>query len=493
MSVTTKIASSSAFSAASKLLSKALGVISTIALARILAPQEFGLIALVSIVLYLFDILSNSASEQYIIQKNFVSSVDLDTAWTANFLLKCLFAIFFVLLASSIATFFNKPELHNAFMVSSLILPINALKSPAFILLKRQLRFSIIFRATIIERLVAVPLVIFLAITLKSFWAFIYTDLFACLFAVLLSYILTPRKPRLSLKNIGQQWFFSKWMLLKSVVGYLRSQVDTVIVSKVFPAAELGNYHMAREVSMMPAHYLLGPALEPLLSALKEHKNNDVEMHASVSFTIYIILIVSIPTCFFIVERAASIVNILLGEGWGLATELLPILSMLFVYWIIMLVIETCLIAQGKVRFVFFIDIISLATICFGLYLCILSEASIATFGWVRGGAGLAIAILLVVYIFKRSLSTLLQLSTSLFLILTATMMSILALKFIDNSTLSLFQNNTTITFYLIFFGEVILYFSIYLLMMMSLHFIFAHYHSRKLLSVLRELKTKNR
>lgn len=81
MTVTRKVVSSAMFAASAKIISKVLGLFSTMILARLLAPEQFGFIAIVSIALYFFDILSHTASEQYTIQKSTVTKQELSTAW----------------------------------------------------------------------------------------------------------------------------------------------------------------------------------------------------------------------------------------------------------------------------------------------------------------------------------------------------------------------------------------------------------------------------
>ena len=78
MTVTRKVVSSAMFATSAKLLSKALGILSTMVLARILAPEQFGFIAIISIALYFFDILSHTASEQYVIQRAVITKKQLD-------------------------------------------------------------------------------------------------------------------------------------------------------------------------------------------------------------------------------------------------------------------------------------------------------------------------------------------------------------------------------------------------------------------------------
>ena len=421
MNLTQKVINSAILAASAKVLSKVIGLVSTMVLARVLAPQEFGNIAIISIALYFFDILSHAASEQYIVQKTTVSRYELHTAWTVNIFLKLFVALVFILLSPSIATFFERPELTNAFRLSALILPIQALKSPTFILLKRQLNFAPLFWSSLAERLLAVPLLITLAIIFNSFWAFIVTDITANIFAVTISYCIAKKRPLFTLSHLKEQWSFSKWMLGKSIVGYMRSQCDTVVVSKFFPSGVLGNYHMARELAMMPAHFLLGPAIEPLLSAFKNDKDSLSDLQNNIAFSLITIVVIAIPVCFFVWQWSAEIVRILLGNGWSVASELWPVLMLLFLYWIVMQVTETALLAQGKVRLLFFLDCLTLVIITAGLLLVAYNSDSLADMAWTRAGIGILFCCVVLVLAFKGNFKHLLHI---LFFALATALMS---------------------------------------------------------------------
>lgn len=168
MSYANSVVNSAFFSVAAKLLGKTLGLISIFIVARILAPEDFGFIAIVSMTLYLFDILSHAASEQYITQKNVVSRSDLHTAWSLNLLLKVVIALGIVVTAPLIARLFDAVHLTDAISVSAIILPLQALKSHKIMLLKRQLRFKPLFWLSLLERLFALPVLITLALVLRD-------------------------------------------------------------------------------------------------------------------------------------------------------------------------------------------------------------------------------------------------------------------------------------------------------------------------------------
>ncbi|NDW14287.1 oligosaccharide flippase family protein [Alteromonas genovensis] len=397
-----KLINSAFFSVAAKLLGKTLGLISTVIVARILTPEDFGFIAIVSMALYFFDILSHAAGEQYIIQKGRVAFYDLHTAWTLNLVLKVLIAIGLVISAGSVSLFFDKPQLSSAIMFSATILPLQALKSHKIMLLKRQLRFKPLFWLSFLERVFALPVLITLAILLGNYWAFLITDVMVAMFGLLLSFFMLKGMPRLTLRCVGKQWRFSQWMLGKHLLGYARSQIDTLVVAKVFNASMLGNYHMARDLAMMPAHYLLSPAIEPLLAVLKNDRANKRELLNNVAFALLVVVSISLPIVAVLMLYSKPIVYVLLGEKWHLAAQLLPVLSILFFYWCIVQVLDAALIALDKVQFLFLFDVASLAVVGLTLLMAIFYSATLLELAWYRALSGLFTACVLLIWVFIR-------------------------------------------------------------------------------------------
>jgi len=395
-----RVINSAFFSVAAKLLGKSLGLISTIIIARILAPEDFGLIAIVSMALYFFDILSHAAGEQYVVQKSRVSFHDLHTAWSLNLSLKILIACVIVLCAHFMAAFFEHPQLSSAIMFSAVILPLQAFKSPKLLLLKRQLRFKPLLWLSFIERLFALPFLIGLAVVLGDYWAFLITDALVAALGLILSFVVAPAKPHFTFKQIRQQWAFSQWMMGKHLLGYARSQVDTLVVAKSYNAMLLGNYHMARDLAMMPAHYLLSPAIEPLLAVLKNDRNNKPALLNNVAFSLLVVVSVSVPILAILTLFSQPIVYILLGGNWQMAAQLLPVLGILFFYWCVVQVLDAALIALNSVRFLFVFDLLSLAAIALSLAWAVFHDMDIFQLAWARALSGLATALVLVICVF---------------------------------------------------------------------------------------------
>lgn len=315
-------------------------------------------------------------------------------------MLKVLVALVLIASATEVAAFFDKPQLSSAIMFSAIILPLQALKSHKLMLLKRQLRFKPLFWLSFLERVFALPVLITLALILKNYWAFLMTDVLVAVFGSLLSFGLLRGLPRFTLKHARQQWQFSQWMLGKHLLGYARSQIDTLIVAKNFSAGMLGNYHMARDLAMMPAHYLLSPAIEPLLAVFKNDRTNKPELLNNVAFSLLVVFSISLPILTIFVFYSKPIVYVILGEKWMIAAQLLPVLAILFFYWCIVQVLDAALIALDKVRFLFMFDMLSLGVVTAALLGGLYYGVSLVELAWCRALAGLLTAFTLLIWLF---------------------------------------------------------------------------------------------
>lgn len=386
---------SAAFSSGAKFISRLIGLVSTLILARILTPTDFAMIAIIAIVLHLFDILSHTGSEQYIVQKSEVCDGDLNTAWTLDILLKSLMCVLLIVIAPLISSFFEQAHLSFAIQVASITLIINALKNPGLLLLKRNLDYKKVFYLSLVQRIASFVTVIFVALNWQSYWAFVIADIVGAVVFTLGAYKIQPFRPAFSLLKVSEQWLFSKWLLGKSIVGYLRSQIDTVLVAKFFSTAQLGNYHMARDVAMLPGYNILGPAIEPLLADFKDHKNNPIKLGQRVSKVLCIVSFIVVPITTYIAFYPALIIDVLLGAQWVIAGEILGVMSLLFFYYCFLLVIESALTAMGKVKAIFIFDIVSLLVIAGTLLTYLQMYDDLNHMLWLRVSIGMASTLLI--------------------------------------------------------------------------------------------------
>ena len=171
ISTSSRVLKSSFFLLAIQVVQRSLGIISTLILARLLTPEHFGIVALVTIALQFFELLVETGNQQYIIQKDHIEDDDLNTAWSMDIAIKTGMAIFVMLCAPLMADFFETPELSVALAVAALAMPIRAFKTPGMMLLAREINYRPVFWLTLWQRAASFITVVTIALVHPSPWS----------------------------------------------------------------------------------------------------------------------------------------------------------------------------------------------------------------------------------------------------------------------------------------------------------------------------------
>ena len=338
---------------------------------------------MVSIVVHFFDLLSDAGNQKYLIQKDNVSRDDFNTAWTIDILIKSSLAIVLFACTHIISSYFEEPRLILAIQIMSLVLPINALKNPALAQLARDFNYKKLAYLQVIQKLFSFLIVIFVVLLVDaSYWAIIAGDITASLTFTLGSYFIIHFIPRWSLKNIHAQWRFSQWLLLRSIFGFFRAQLDITFVSRLFGSSQVGGYHLTRELALLPAVNILIPALEPLLSAIAKSKGTAKSLAYRVRLSLFCLALVIIPISVFIWFFYYEIVAAVLGDQWITYEILLKYFSLIFLTYPMFAMLSNTLIAVGKVRKLFLFDLST--TVALFILLFSVKNFSIEAFTLIR-------------------------------------------------------------------------------------------------------------
>lgn len=371
-----------------QVIQRGLGIISTIILARLLAPEHFGIIALTVIAIQFFELLVETGTQQYIIQKDTVSKEDLNTAWTLDILTKSFICIVIIALASPISAFFNEPALIYPLAISALTLPIRAFKTPGLLKLAREINYRPVFKLTLYQKLISFLVVICLAFYNPDHWAIIIGNLVSSFIFAFGSYLIHDYRPRFTLQNVATQWNFSQWSILRGIVGFTRSQIDTLMVPKLFGTSQLGGYNVVRELSLLPALSIIVPISEPLLRALSQSRNSPEHLAFRTRLSIALPACGMIPVTFFMMGYPELIVGVILGEKWLEFSELLTAFGLIFFSFPLFALVCDAMIAQGKMRFLFFLDLASTTLIFFALLA--FSTSDVYQLAWLRASLSVA-------------------------------------------------------------------------------------------------------
>jgi lipopolysaccharide exporter len=366
----------------SKLSERLLGLISTLVLARLIVPDDFGIIAISLLVLGFFGVFSNTGSISYIIQKESVDDDDLNTAWTIDILVKNIVFVLLLISAPFAADFYDDERLSSVISVLGLMLVISSFGNPAFMLLRRNQSYGLIFKLDIFKKVVAVIVMLVVAFTYKNYWAMVSGHIVASVIQLVGSFVLVKYRPAFSMKGAKQQWLFTKWMLSKGMMGYTRSQLDTFLVSKFFGLAEVGAYHVMKYISTMPGSQIIEPATNPLLATFSRNKNDLANLQHQYKLVLVVVLSLALPLTTYLYVFSLPIVQILLGDNWVQHHEVFAVLSLLTFSFAIGNVSSQIIVCTGKIKSLFYYDLLTVV-LMLGVLFSVANQ-SIQTFALYR-------------------------------------------------------------------------------------------------------------
>lgn len=372
-----------------------LGLVSIFLLARFLTPEAFGLAAIVFIAVNFVDALSNIGAEQYVIQKEDATLQDLRLAWSLNLVFKGGISIILLSVSSVIDSFYPEHHILWPLVAVSFIPLITALSNGQIYWLKKQLQLSNHVKCAALSKLMANCVSIAVAFIYQSYWALIVGAIISALGYTLLSYIIIAQRIGFTLSNWRSQYDFSKWVFFRTGVGHSRAKLDIWVAAVYFPASALGVYNLAREVALLPCREILTPIAEVFYSAIGNQKNHTEAQFRQIQSLLGITYMLAVPIAIGWGLIAEDFVYLVLGQQWVSSTETLTILGWLVLTYAVGFVNNQVFTALGRVRSLFYYDLVTLATSAVILVGGIQwFNDSINQLAWLRVGAEVIIVII---------------------------------------------------------------------------------------------------
>lgn len=327
---------------------KCLGMINVIILARLLAPEDFGVVAMASIVISMLDSATQTGVHLYLFRNKEQNPRVQHTVWTVLFLQSAFIALTIFLIAPWVGVFYEKEVLVNVLYCLALAKLISGFNSIGALIAQRQLNFKLDFQFTFAVKLAYLLATVSFAFWLQSFWAIIYGKLISAVFGVALGYLLHPYRPKFDLYQWRELFKFSRSTIPLSIGQFINNQADVIIISKVAPIEFLGKYHMASNLAAMFTKELLIPAIRglvPNLAVIQDSPGYNQTLSIIIASAVYVFLPIGIG----LAAISPELVAVLLGPQW---TEAVPLLVWLSLYCtmggILMFVSEQFLVLMHK-------------------------------------------------------------------------------------------------------------------------------------------------
>lgn len=356
MPVATRFVQGSLWAIAMRWSIRGAGLLSTLVLARLLTPEDFGIVAMGTLVGGLLASMSEMGIWQLLLRMRNADRSAYDTAWTIMLIQGVVLALAIFFAAYPAADYFKEPRLAAVMQVSALGSIIGALSNIGTVMFRRDLDFRNDFIFEFVGKVLHVVPVVVLALVWRSYWALIIGRLVGHVLDVLFSYRMHPFRPRLSLQGWRQFASYSVWITPAYIANFLNQKADVFIVGYVGSTAQMGAYNVASELSRMATAEIVQPlarAVYPNYAKLKEHVD---ELTKAFLIVLRTVGVIAFSAGFWIGAVADDIVHVVLGDQWGFAVPLMPWMGLFGAFAVVLTTVSGhILVVRHKERSMFVI------------------------------------------------------------------------------------------------------------------------------------------
>ncbi|WP_265941702.1 oligosaccharide flippase family protein [Dechloromonas sp. A34] len=326
------------------------GLVSTLVLARLLVPDDFGVVAMASIYTGLIDVLLDLGVVAALIHKGKCDSDDYSTAWTVRLLQTALAALIICATAQFVANYYNDQRVTLVLFLMAATTVVGGFENIGIVAFQKDMKFGLDFQFFFLRRIAGFVSTLAFAWYFESYWALPIGALIGRLTGVALSYSMHPLRPRLTLKRFHSIWSLSKWMLIRSIGAYFDSRLDKLIIGGRSDAATIGAYSLADEIAAMPSSELLAPLGRVLFPAFVEARDKPQELQRSFLLALSVQAMIALPAATGLALVADDAVVVLLGERWISAIPFVETLAMIYGVTAISHAAGYLLLTLGKIR-----------------------------------------------------------------------------------------------------------------------------------------------
>jgi O-antigen/teichoic acid export membrane protein len=324
------------------------GLISTIILARLLVPEDFGIIAMAKIAMGLLEALATIGVDLAIIKMTHPTRDDYNTAWTIRLIQRIVLAAILFFCAPLFASYFNEPRTTDVVRLLALATMLRGLLNIGIVDFRKSLNFGKEFKYGVIEKISSVVIAIALALYLRNYWALAIAIPLEALIGVVLSYTMHPYRPRLSLRKFRSIWAFSFWLLLSRIGFFFNARIDHILVGGNFSTSAMGYYNFAGELGELPGNELAVPmrrAIFPnLATMLSEHSRFD----QTILNTVGLIALILVPIGMGLAAIADPFFSFFFGSKWVAAVPMFQWLAIAGIFSGLSAILEIPLLVNGR-------------------------------------------------------------------------------------------------------------------------------------------------
>ncbi len=345
------------WTAGGRIVSNLLGLVSTLVLARLLTPADFGLVAIATIIYAIVQAITELSLSAALIQHKDPQREHYDTAFTLSILRSVAIGVVLAIAAWPVAVAYKDERLIGiCFMLGATSL-VSGLMNPKLVVYRRRLSFSQEIVTEFIRQIVGLVISVGIAVTFHSYWALVISSLVSQATGVIISYALVPYWPRLSFAHWRNLFSFSSWMALSSGLNALNYRADQLALGALMGNGPLGQYTVGDNLASLPVRESTAPIANVLFPAFSRLQDDRERLRQAFLRSQRLLVATAMPVGVGFALVAAPLLELVLGPQWTQAALVGQILSTVFAAQAFLMPVTPLAMGLGRTRLLFMRDL----------------------------------------------------------------------------------------------------------------------------------------
>ena len=337
-----------------------IGFVISVILARLLVPEDFGTIALLSLFMAIAGLFADAGFSAALIQKRNLTHVDESTIFWFNIVAGLVITAILFALSPLISALFALPILESLTMLMACNVFISAMGSIHHTLLIKRLDFKIPMKIGVISMLISGFISIYMAMNGYGIWALAAQSLISSVIGTSLLWSYNPWRPAFvfSWHSIRRLFNFGGYIFAAALFGQIYRNGYTLLIGMFYGVRDLGFYNRAYSTQRLASNTMTG-VFSNVSFPVYSQINEDVEkLRRVVRMSIRSVMLVTAPLMFGLAVVAEQFILIVFGDQWLPSAQFLPIFCVAGLFFPIHAANVSVLKAQGHAALNFRLNII---------------------------------------------------------------------------------------------------------------------------------------
>lgn len=301
---------------------------STAVLARLLAPEDYGLIGMVAVVIRFAQLFKDLGLSAATVQAKEINHQQVSTLFWINFALSCALTSVVAVLAPMVAWFYKEPRLTSIMLALAITFIFSGLTVQHQALLRRQMRYTSIARIEVTSMIVGVATAIVSAWYGAGYWSLVFMQLATAITNALGVWVACQWRPGWPLRGSGirSMLAFGRNLTSFRMINYFSRNLDNILIGRYWGAQQLGLYAKAYQLVLLPIEQINVPITNIALPALSRLQTEPEQYRRYYYKAVLLITMLGMSIVSFLFASADKVITLMLGPQW---LEVVPIFRFL--------------------------------------------------------------------------------------------------------------------------------------------------------------------